>query len=189
MSTQLLVERIISDAQLEAQTIIAEAENKAAKLLAEASLRAETLRKQTEKEAAEKRIAILEKRAADARLDGAKLLLAEKRKVIDALYDEALSRLLELSKEDCLRLVDNLLRSYAEEGDVVCFADNFRYASDVKRLPVAKEKKLLFEEKTLPLDGGLYLKGKLSDKDLSFGALLAVDREENQAALAKSIFK
>ena len=189
MSTQLLVERIISDAQLEAQTIIAEAENKAAKLLAEASLRAETLRKQTEKEAAEKRIAILEKRAADARLDGAKLLLAEKRKVIDALYDEALSRLLEFSKEDCLRLVDNLLRLHAEEGDVVCFADNFRYASDVKRLPVAKEKKLLFEETTLPLDGGLYLKGKISDKDLSFGALLAVDREENQAALAKSIFK
>ncbi len=169
--------------------MIAEAETKAAKLLAEASLRAETLQKQTEKEVAERRNAIMEKRAADARLDGAKLLLAEKRKVIDALYDEALSRLLELSKEDYLRLVDNLLRVHAEEGDVVCFAHNFRYESEVKSLPVAKEKKLVFEEKTLPLDGGLYLKGKISDKDLSFGALLAVDREEYQAALAKSIFK
>ena len=189
MSTQQLVERIIADAQAEAQASVAEAENKAAALLAEASLRAETLRKQTEKEMQEKRRFILEKRAADARLDGAKRLLLEKRKVIDTLYDEALSRLLELSKEDCLHLVENLLRQHAEEGDVVCFANNFRYAKEVKQLPIVKERGLSFGEDTLPLDGGVYLKGKVSDKDLSYGALLAMDREENQATIAKAIFK
>lgn len=189
MGTQQLVDRILSDARAEAQTIVEEAENKAAKLLAEASLRAESLRQATEEETAAKRKTILEKRAADARLEGAKLFLKEKRKVIDAVYDEALSRLLELSKEDCLHLIDTLLSQNAEEGDTILFADNFPYTDEAKLLPIVKEKKLTLSPETLPIDGGLRLRGEISDKDLSFGALLKADREENQAALAKEIFK
>ena len=93
MGTQNIVDRIISDAKERAAAIVAEAESRAAKTLAEASLRAETIRQQAENEVAEKRKGIFDKRAADARLDGSKLLLKEKRKVIDTLYDEALSRL------------------------------------------------------------------------------------------------
>ena len=189
MGTQNVVERILSDARNEARSIMEEAENKAAKTLADASLRAEKLRGQAERDVAKKRESILEKRAADARLDSAKHLLKEKRKVMDAIYDEALSRLLELSKEESLRLVSNLLESYAEEGDEVYFANNFRYVADAQVLPVIAEKKLVLASETLVMDGGIRLKGKVADKDLSFGALLAADREQYQAELAKRIFK
>ena len=189
MSKQEIVERILSDAQAEAHTLVGEAESKAAKLLAEASVRAEVMRKEAEAESEEKRRVILEKRAADARLDSAKLLLAEKRKVVDAVYDEALSRLLELSKEDTLRLAERLLTTYAEKGDEIVFARNFRYVSEVEILPIVKEKGLKLAPESAEIDGGFRLKGTVSDKDLSYGALLAADRERYQAELAREIFK
>ena len=189
MSKEQVVERIISDATAEAQAIIQEAENKAAKLLADASARVKTAREETEKEMLTKRNSILEKRAADARLDGAKILLREKRRVLDTVYDEAHSRLIELSKENALELIKRLLTAYAEEGDEVCFAKNFQFAEEVKILPIVEEKKLVFAKECVALDGGLRLRGKISDKDLSFGALLAADREAYQAELAAKIFK
>ena len=189
MGTEQIVEKILSDAKQAAAGILSDAETKAAKTLADASLRAEALRAETEKEIAERRKSILGKRAADARLDGAKLFLKEKRKVLDTLYDEALGRLLESSKEEQIRLVETLLTLYAEEGDEVCFANNFRYQDEVKILPIVAEKKLRFAKETLAIDGGLRLRGEISDKDLSFSALLAADRENYQAELAAKIFK
>jgi V/A-type H+-transporting ATPase subunit E len=189
MGTQDIVERILFDARSEAAAIIEDAENKAAKTLAEASARAESFRQQTENEVAQKRKSIMEKRAADARLDGAKLLLKEKRKVVDTIYDEAHSRLLELSKEESLRLVASLLEAYAEEGDEIYFAKNFRYENEVEILPIVLEKKLCISSEKLPIDGGFVLKGKICDKDLSFKALLAADKDEYQAELARKIFK
>ena len=59
----------------------------------------------------------------------------------------------------------------------------------MKILPIVTVKKLTFAADGLPMDGGLRLRGKISDKDLSFGALLAADREAYQAELAAKIFK
>ena len=39
------------------------------------------------------------------------------------------------------------------------------------------------------IGGGFVLRGKTSDKDLSYGALLAADREEHQAEIAAELFK
>ena len=189
MGAQGIVERILSDATAEAEAIVAEAESKAASILAEASIRAEEMQKSAEAEALAKRKSILEKRAADARLDGAKLMLREKRKVIDAVYDEALSRLLELSKEDCLRLAEGLLAEYAEEGDEIVLAQNFAYRNELAILPIVEKKNLRICEQTEKMDGGMRLKGVSSDKDLSYGALLTADRERYQAALAKELFE
>lgn len=189
MSVLEIKERILADAHAEAENIVSEAQTKAETLLAQASLRAQNLREETEREVAQKRKAVQEKREADARLESAKILLGEKRKVIDAVYDEALSKLLELSKEDTLRLAERLLTSFAEKGDEVVFAENFRYQEQVKILPIAKELGLSFAEKTKKLSGGMFLRGVSSDKDLTYGALLKADREENQSQLAREIFK
>lgn len=189
MSTQTIVERILSDAEVEARAIIQEAENKAAQLLAEASAHAEKSRRETENAVRERVESIFEKKNADARLESAKILLREKRKVVDAVYALALGRLLSLEKEECLRLFSALLTQYAEDGDEIFFAENFKYVSDVSILPVIKTKRLKISEEKLPLDGGMRLIGQYSDKDLSYGALLAADKEENQAELAKMLFQ
>ena len=189
MSVQNIVEKIVFDANAEAQAIVAEAESKSAKLLADSALRAEKLRGETETEVQRKIESIFEKKAADARLESAKLQLKEKRKAVDAVYAFALDRLVSLSKEDTLKLASVLLEKYAEEGDELYFAENFKYADEVKILPIVKAKGLKLAKDRLKLDGGMRLIGKVSDKDLSYGALLATDREAHQADLARELFK
>lgn len=188
MSEQAIVEKIISDAEAEAQAIIADAEKKAEETVEKANLRAER-RIQGEKQAADKKAeSILDGKAATARLDCAKILLAEKRAVIDEVYARALAQLQQLGKADALHLFERLLNSFAEDGDEIIFADNFKYAQDVAKLSVVKDKKLRISAKKAGIDGGCILIGKNSDKDLSFSALLAVDREEMQAEIAATIF-
>ena len=189
MSIQKVVDKILFDAKSEANAIVSTAEERSAKMLAESVLRGENARKETEKESLAKRESILEKRAADARLACAKIVLEEKRSVIDAVYALALQKLLALPKEDAVILCENLLCQYAEMGDTVYFAQNFKYAETVETLPVCKEKGLTFAKEKIAIDGGMRLVGKVADKDLSFGALLSADRDEHQAGLAKALFK
>ena len=189
MSIQKVVERILSDAQAEATALISDAENKAAKRLADASAYAETARQEAETEMRARKESIFEKRAADARLESAKILLFEKRKTVDSVYELALARLVSLEKEDCLQLTSALLEKYAEMGDEVFFAQNFKYGKEVSALPIVKNRELKISDTRLDLDGGMRLVGKVSDKDLTYGALLAADKDANQADLAKELFK
>ena len=136
MSKEAIVERILSDAGAEAEAIIKDAEEKAAAVVAAASSRAEKGRRDSEAEVKVKTGSIFERKAATARLDCAKILLSEKRRVIDTIYKEALDKLVALSEEECLALTDKLLKEYAESGDEIFFAENYSYAGAAARLPV-----------------------------------------------------
>lgn len=188
MGKQEICGRIISDAEAEARAIIKAAEDKAEKTVAAAELQSDRNRKGVEAETAEKVRAILDGKAATARLDGAKVLLGEKRAVIDSVYGEALKKLVALGKTDALALAENLLNDFAEDGDEIVFAANYPYASDVAKLGAVKKKNLKVSPKNADIDGGFILIGINSDKNLSYGALLAADREEHQAEIASRLF-
>lgn len=188
MSKEEIVERIIFDAEEEARAIVAGAEEKAAQTIADAESKAEEGRKETEAEFAGKVKSILDGKAATARLDCAKIMLGAKREVIDGIYARALQALIDLDEESTLALAEKLLKSYAEEGDCITFAENYPYAAEVAVLSVVKEKKLSVSPERGNIDGGFILVGRHSDKNLSYGALLAADREENQAEIASQIF-
>jgi len=189
MNTQKVVERILSDAEREAQAIVVEAEKKATELVEQANLRAEQNLKETQDEIAEKVQTVKDRRAAQARLECAKIQLAEKRRILDEIYASALNRLVCLEKADALALTEKLLERYAEEGDEVVFAETFPFVEEVCTLPVYERKKLVVSAKRLPHLGGMRLVGEKSDRDLSFGALLDADREQYQSALARALFK
>ncbi|MGN0823167.1 MAG: V-type ATP synthase subunit E [Candidatus Gallimonas sp.] len=189
MSKEAIVERILSDAEAEAAAIVKEAEEKAENIVAEARSRAEAQRKRTERETAERCKSIADGKAASARLDSAKILLAEKRRVIDAIYARARERLIGLSEKECLSLTEKLLSEYAERGDEIVFAENYAYASEAARLPVVKERALKISSERIKISGGFVLRGEIADKDLSYAALLEADREEQQAALAAELFR
>ena len=189
MSKESIVERIISDAEKEAENIIAQAETRAAQTVQEADLRAERKLTGVKAEVAQKVKAILDGKAATARLDGAKAELAEKRRVIDVVYKNALEALIALDKKTSLQLADRLLSEFADEGDEIVFAANYKYCAEVSKLDVVKEKKLKISNGKPAIDGGFILKGKNSDKDVSYGALLQFDREEYQAEIAAAVFK
>lgn len=187
MNEQAIVDRIISDAEEEARNIIKDAEEKAAETIAAANGRAARNRLGTEAEVKAKAAAVAEGKAATARLDGAKILLGEKRGVIDEVYARALNALNSLKATDAVFLAVKLLEEHAEDGDEIVFAENYPYFEDVSKLSVIKERHLKLSPKKIKIDGGFILVGKNSDKNLSYGALLAKDREEHQAEIAAEL--
>ncbi len=188
MSTQNVVERILSDANAEAEKIIQDGNAKAMDIRRASMEKAQSKQREVEAEVQEKARVLIEKKEAAARLECSKIALSAKRKVIDQLYAMALKRLVSLDKEQTLALAKSLLEKYAEEGDVICLAENFAYESELAILPVIEKKGLSIAKDRLGLDGGMRLIGKLSDKDLSYGALLKADRDKFQAELAAKIF-
>jgi V/A-type H+-transporting ATPase subunit E len=189
MSKQDIIDRIISDAEGEANAIIAEAEETAARIITEAKDAADRQMNEVKVQTSAKAKSIVAGKQATARLESSKIMLAEKRKVIDDVYDKAAQGLKGLSREDCLTLTDKLLNKYAEEGDEIVFADSFPCVKEVHNLPVVQGKKLKISFGNNAVDGGFILCGKNCDKDLSFAALLAADREKNEADIAAEIFK
>lgn len=189
MGREDIVNRILSDAEAEAENIVASAEARAKEILSEARARADRERAETEEECSARAKRIFDGKAAEARLDSAKILLAEKRRIIDVIYERALERLLALNERDSLRYLEGLLEDNAEEGDEIILAENFAYDKGAKALAIVRERKLTFSNERAKISGGCILRGKKSDKDLSFSALLEADKEEHQAEIAAKLFK
>lgn len=187
MSRESIVERIISDAEAQSGEIISNAEKRAEEIVSGAKLEAERKLSGTKAEVAAKVKSILDGRAATARLDSAKAVLKEKRRVLDTVYSLALEKLNSLEKKEALLLAEKLISEFAEDGDELVFAAGYKYVKEVLALPQVKEKNLKHSQDG-GISGGFILKGKISDKDVSYGALLAADRQYNQAELATKLF-
>ncbi len=188
MGKEEIINRIIADAEREADEILRAASSRADEIVEAAKNRALTELAETENEVSARAKRIYDGKAAAARLDSAKILLAEKRRVIDEIYSRALEKLKKLSERDALKLMNRLIEENAEEGDEIVFSENFPYAAQVEKLAVVKERKLKVSSKRVPLSGGCLLRGKSSDKDLSYSALLNADMEEHQADIAAQLF-
>lgn len=189
MGKQDIVDRIISDATVEADAIVSAAEETAAKLIAEAEARAESEMRELHSQVESKVKSIYDGKAATARLDGAKIMLGEKRRVLDHIYEQAAKKLSSLDVKSYLALTEALIEKYADEGDEIVFANGFPCAAEVSKLKAVSERKLKITFGATDIQGGFILCGKKSDKDLSFGALLAADRAEHEAEIAAEIFK
>ncbi len=188
MGKEDIIARILSDAEQEALQVMEEAQKSADSAIAAAKTKVGALKAETEEEISARAKRISEGKAATARLDSSKLLLAEKRRVIDEIYSRALAQLLSLGEHESLMLVGRLLKENAEEGDEVVFASDYPYAAKAARLPVIAEKKLTVG-KPQGTGGGFLLLGKVCDKDVTFRALLALDRAEHEPALAAQLFR
>ena len=188
MSREEIVSRVLSDAQKEAEKIIADAKKRAEEIVQAAQAESQAEIAEAEKETYARAKLITEGKAATARLDGQKIVLAEKRRVIDGVYFRALAALLCLDEHDSVRLSERLLRENADEGDEIVFSENFSYADEVAALPIVRERELTVSGERPKLSGGFILRGKTSDKDVSYAAILAADREEHQAEIARAVF-
>lgn len=185
---ETIAQKIISDAEAEAEQIIADANKRAESIISgQQALSAQEMER-TISETAVKVKDVADRKAALARLDGAKIVLAEKHRVIDEIYSRAKTALLSLDKESSVKLIERLLSSYAEDNDGVYFAEGYPYVSEVSALPVVKAKHLRIAEERLPIEGGVFLKGEKADKDLSLSALVSSDEEENSASIANGLF-
>ncbi|MEN6594797.1 MAG: hypothetical protein ABFC31_07630 [Clostridiaceae bacterium] len=185
--TNKLAERILGDAEAEAQKTLAEAEAAAGAIRAENERALKVLREELtiKREAAVK--SLLDGFMTRAALDGRKSTLAKKRAIIDETFLSAYRALLKLDENQRARICERMLRAEAEGGETVVPAKADRKGIE-QVLSGMKDKQLKLSEQDAPIEGGFLLLSKSYEKDCSFLSLMNEVRQDEETSVAKMLF-
>ena len=181
-----------------AERIVAEAEAEAQKTIEESGAAIQALRAESDKVVSQKRAELIAKREAEqasilsgyqtrAALDGRKSALSKKRAVIDLAFSGAYQALLALSADQRKQICERMLRAEAEGGETVVPAAKDRAVIE-SILASMPEKKLTLSSENVSFDGGFLLLAKGYEKDCSFGSLLNLVRGEEETNVYKLLF-
>ena len=189
MAKQELIDKIIGDAEERAREIVSDAEAKSAAMIQSALEERTTLLNSARKMSAAAAPEVIRRTKAMAELEGRKLVLEEKQALIAETYREALRLIRESDKYESLLV--NMILSVAEDGDVVVFAASDYDRVDRKKIlsEAMKKGNIRLTESTEKgaFEGGIVLRGKDCDKNLSLEVELETLRSEENAT-AKVLF-
>jgi len=196
MDAEQVIGKILRDAQGQADKITGEAEQKYKAETAKLNEEIGRYKKQTEvlaqKAAEDKKSHIL----AAARMEAAKEYLAEKRFILDEVFEQAQQRLRNLSDEDYLGLMKNLMLKAIETGDEEVIVDENETRIDHKFIKYMNRDlgpgyhgNLRLSEQKQKIGAGFILsRGKIKN-NASLPVLIGQARIELEAELAKELFE
>ena len=207
MEGQQVIEKILADAGTEAEKIKKQAKEKEAVEQAKLKEQLREFDKQTQaiaqKTGEDKKAHLL----AAARMDIARQLLAEKRKILDEVFAQARQQIENLSDEQYCELMAKLMLEAVETGDEEVIIDNEEKRIDQKFIeninqqlapgrtrqgeaPCRSPKgNLRLSEEKANLGRGFILKRGKVKNDVSVKVLLARARRELEIGLAKELFE
>jgi V/A-type H+-transporting ATPase subunit E len=196
MEAVQVVEKILADAKAEAEKIKKQAEANEAAEQAKLAEQLDEYKKQTE---------ILAKKAGEdeeshilaaARMDIAKQLLAEKRKILDEVFEQARQQLQNLPEQEYRTLCTKLMLETVETGDEEIIVDknekhiNQDLIDQVNRQLSSKGKgELNLSDQKQDIGAGFILKRGQIKTNVSLDVLLDQARKELEIDLAKELFK
>ena len=196
MEAEQVVEKILSDAQKEADSIIKQAEEKDGAEQAKLNEQLAEYKKQTKllaKKAGEEKKAHL---LAAARMEIAKEYLAEKRKILDEVFVQARERLQNLPDEEYQVFCTRLMLEAVETGDEEVIVDNNEKRIDHEFIKQVNRKlgpgykgNLRLSEERQNLGAGFVLRRGKIKNNVSLEVLLAQARKELEIELAKQLFE
>jgi V/A-type H+-transporting ATPase subunit E len=195
MEAQQVTDKILADANAEAEKIGKQAQEDQAAEHAKQNERLEQFKKQTdvlaEKAAKDKKLHLL----AAARMNIGKELLAEKRRIIDKVFDQAQKQLQELSDDDYRKLCTKLMLSAVETGDEEVIVDKNETRIDLdfiknvnRELGPGYKGNLRLANEKQDLGGGFILRRGKIKSNVSFEVLLDQARKQLEIELAKDLF-
>jgi V/A-type H+-transporting ATPase subunit E len=196
MNAEPVLEKIISDARAEAEKIKKSAEEKERAEQVKLEKQLAEFRKETnalvQKAARDKKFHIL----AQARMNNAKQFLAEKRKLLDKLFEQARRQLQSLSDEQYNKLMTRLMLAAVETGDeeVVVGINEKRVDHNfVKQInrelgPGYKGNLRLCGDKDDFESGFVLRRGKIKT-NVSIDVLLSQARKDLEIEMAKELFR
>ena len=195
MEAEQVVEKILADARAEADKIKKQADDKEANAQAKLSEELDEYKKQTKtlaRQAGEDEKSHI---LAAARMNIAKEYLAEKRKILDGVFEQARQQLQNLPDDEYKSLFKKLLLDAVETGDeeVILDTNEGRINHDfIKQLnrelgPGYKGNLKLSKEKQNLGAGFVLTRGKVKT-NVSIDVLLDQARKELEIQLAKELF-
>jgi len=195
MEAGQVVEKILADARAEAQKIKKEAEEKESAEQVRLNEQLDEYKKQTEiiaqKAGEDEKSHIL----AAARMDIAKEFLAEKRKILDEVFEQAHQQLQNLPDDEYRALIKKLILDAVETGDEEVVIDTKEKRIDrefIKQinseLGSGKKSDLRLSDQKQDIGAGFILKRGKVKTNVSIGVLLDQARKELEIELAKELF-
>ncbi|MHC4475184.1 MAG: V-type ATP synthase subunit E [Planctomycetota bacterium] len=195
MEAEQVTDKILADAKSEADKIKEQAEERLAAEQAKLEEQLADYREQTQalaaKAARDKKLHLL----ASARMDIAKELLAEKRKIVDEVFEQAGQQLLNMADGDYRKLCTKLMLDAVETGDEEVIVDKNEKRIDqefIKNInrelgPGYKGNLKLADEKQDLAAGFVLRRGRIKN-NVSVQVLLAQARKQLEIQLAKDLF-
>jgi len=195
MNAENVVEKILADAKAEAEKIKQQAKEKESAEQAKLDQELSEYKKQTDilarKAAEDERLHIL----ATARMQIAKELLTEKRKILDEVFARARKLLLNLPDDQYRQLIISLMLKAVETGDEEVIIDKDEKRIDQQFINQVNQQlrsggkgNLSLSDKRQDLGGGFILKRGKIKNNVSFEVMLAQARRKLEIELAKELF-
>lgn len=188
---QKIIDKILSDATHDAGEMLSEALKKAEALVAAKQAEADAEYDLSVEEARKAGEEVVRRRLTVADLEVKKLLLFAKKQAVDEAFEESLKKLLALPKEEYTALVESMIASAADDGDVVVISENDKNVltkAFFDKISAKIGKKLTLSDTFGNFRGGVMLLGKGVDKNLTFESELALLRDEVEPEVAKIMF-
>jgi len=195
MEAKQVIDKILADANAEAEKLKIQAGEKQADEQAEFDEQLKEHKKQTkalaEKLADEKKLHLL----AAARMNIAREHLAEKNKILDEVFDQARQQLQSLPDEQYRLLITNLMLEAVETGDEEVIIDKEETRIDAALIEQVNSKigsdrkgNLKLSDDKIPLGGGFILRRGKVKTNVSLDVLLSRARKDLEIDLAKGLF-
>lgn len=184
---EAIIERIIADAQDQANDIVSEAQTAAKDICAAAESKVKANRQKATEKLIEDGEEILRRRMSVANLDAKKSRLFAKQKLLETVFDEAREAVLALDDEKYLLLIEKLIKGFSAEGETVTIAERDKKRITKKFLD-GFGKKLTLSDSFGDFDGGIMLSKDGYDKNLTLDVLLDESRERVENKVAETLF-
>lgn len=188
---EAIINTIMTQANNTVSNIMNDAEADRKKLLEDTH---EELNHRQEKSLSEATVSvgqIIQRRLTLAELDSRKLILKAKQKIIDDVYYETITKLLNMTDNIYREFIGNFIDFYAEDNDIVIVSerDSKRLNSEwLKKLAVEKGINLTMSNSYHNFRGGIILSSKKYDKNLTLETLVKEIRNETVSIVAKKLF-
>ena len=185
MQGDLIVDRILTDAKIQAEEIVAKAEKQATEMQREELSWQKEKSGETSKRLKQKEKEISSATDVSAKIECKKVELKSKTKLLEKIKKGAVLELCNMTKVQAKKFFEGLLKKNAECGDVVFWKCKSLTEKDI--LSLASVKKLSLEVKAGEKEG-LFLCGERCDKNLLFETLVEDYIENNLKEISELLF-
>ena len=186
-----IINKIISDAQAQADSITSDSNARIEQMKSDASERSKQRAATYSKQLFEYKTESERRRNTVADLDIKKELLGKKKEIIDKVYDLTVKKLCSLPDKEYLGLIEKLIVDNACDGDVVviCQGDIGKITpAFVNGIAKKKNISLTLSDKTGDFSGGVILSSAKMDKNLTFDTELKALAEEYETKISSILF-
>jgi len=197
MTIKDINEKIISDAGIQADKIIAQAEDDANNIIKKGKKEADSLKNvllyKYNQEASLRKSKIL----TEANLEAKKIILSEKQKIIENIFDKASESILKLDDKNYRNIIRKMILDNIETGDETIFIDHSdrikiseSFMEDINKELKSKGEKgeLKLSTSYLSIKGGVVIGSGKIRKNISLEFLLKKIREELEIQISKDLF-